>query len=79
MFVVNTSLRLNELMKDALTLITGKLDIQMKWNDTLMQKQLYTHGAQDKDFYLDMVMHIKMPWIIPLSIRIIIHNILMGH
>jgi len=37
MFVVNTSLRLNELMKDALTLITGKLDIQMKWNDTLMQ------------------------------------------
>lgn len=61
MFVVNTSLRLNELMKDAFTLITGKLHIQMKWNDNLMQRQLYTHGAQDRDFYLDMVMQIKMP------------------
>ena len=61
MFVVNTSLWLYELMKEAFTLITDKFHIQMKWNDTLMQKQLYTHGAQDKDFYLDMVMHIKMP------------------
>lgn len=48
-------------MKEAFTLITSKLHIQMKWNDTLMQCQLYTHGAQDRDFYLDMVMHIKMP------------------
>ena len=59
--MVNTSLRFNELMKEAFTLITSKLHIQMKWNDNLMQCQLYTHGAQDKDFYLDMVMHIKMP------------------
>ena len=53
--------RLYQLMKEAFTLITGKLHIQMKWNDNLTKKQLYAHGAQDRDFYLDSVMHITKP------------------
>ena len=53
--------RLCQLMKEAFTLITGKLHIQMKWNDNLTKGLLYAHGAQDRDFYLDSVMHITKP------------------
>ena len=49
------------LMKEVFTLITGKLHIKMKWNDNLTKRQLYAHGAQDRDFYLDSVMHITKP------------------
>jgi len=47
--------RLNQLMKEAFNEVTKKARIKVKFNQNLTKKQLYVHGAQDRDWYLRMV------------------------
>ena len=46
--------RLNQLMKEAFREITTKARIKVKFNQNLTKTQLYAHGAQDRDWFLDM-------------------------
>jgi hypothetical protein len=46
--------RLNQLMKEAFNEVTKKARIKVKFNQNLTKKQLYAHGAQDRDWFLDM-------------------------
>ena len=46
--------RLNQLMKEAFNEVTKKARIKVKFNQNLTKKQLYVHGAQDRDWFLDM-------------------------
>ena len=46
--------RLNQLMKEAFNEVTKKARIKVKLNQNLTKKQLYVHGAQDRDWFLDM-------------------------
>jgi hypothetical protein len=45
--------RLNQLMKEAFEDVTNKVGIEVKFNQNLTKKQLYAHGAQDRDWFLD--------------------------
>ena len=47
--------RLLQLMKEAFEHVTHKTGIKAKFNDNLTKKQLYAHGAQDRNWFLDMV------------------------
>jgi len=47
--------RLLQLMKEAFEHVTHKTSIKAKFNDNLTKKQLYAHGAQDRNWFLDMV------------------------
>ena len=47
--------RLLRLMKEAFKRVTKKESIKAKFNDNLTKKQLYAHGAQDRNWFLDMV------------------------
>ena len=46
--------RLNQLMKEAFNEVTKKARIKVKFNQNLTKTQLYAHGAQDRDWFLDM-------------------------
>ena len=46
--------RLNQLMKEAFNEVTKKARIKVKFNQNLTKKQLYAHGAQDRDWFMDM-------------------------
>ena len=46
--------RLLQLMKEAFEHVTYKTGIKAKLNDNLTKKQLYAHGAQDRNWFLDM-------------------------
>ena len=45
--------RLDQLMKEAFNEVTKKARIKVKFNQNLTQTQLYAHGAQDRDWFLD--------------------------
>ena len=47
--------RLLQLMEEAFKRVTKKKGIKAKFNDNLTKKQLYAHGAQDRNWFLDMV------------------------
>ena len=47
--------RLLQLMKEAFEHVTYKTGIKAKFNDNLTKKQLYAHGAQDRNWFLDMI------------------------
>ena len=47
--------RLLQLMKEAFEHVTYKTGIKAKFNTNLTKKQLYAHGAQDRNWFLDMV------------------------
>ena len=47
--------RLLRLMKEAFKRVTKKKGIKAKFNDNLTKKQLYAHGAQDRNWFLDMI------------------------
>ncbi len=47
--------RLNKLMKGAFTEITHKVRVKFKFNENLTKQQLYSHGAQDRNWFLDMI------------------------
>ena len=47
--------RLNKLMKEAFTEITHKVRVKVKFNKNLTKQQLYSHGAQDRNWFLDMI------------------------
>jgi hypothetical protein len=46
--------RLNQLMKEAFNEVTKKARIKVKFNQNLTKTQLYAHGAQYRDWFLDM-------------------------
>jgi hypothetical protein len=45
---------LNQLMKEAFNEVTKKARIKVKFNQNLTKAQLYAHGAQNRDWFLDM-------------------------
>ena len=47
--------RLLRLMTEAFEHVTYKTGIKAKFNDTLTKKQLYAHGSQDRNWFLDMI------------------------
>ena len=47
--------RLLQLMKKAFEHVTHQSGIKAKFNDNLTKKQLYAHGAQDRNWFLDMI------------------------
>ena len=47
--------RLLQLMREAFKRVTKKKGIKAKFSDNLTKKRLYSHGAQDKNWFLDMV------------------------
>jgi len=47
--------RLLQLMKEAFKRVTKKKGIKAKFNDNLTKRQLYAHGAQDRNWFLDMI------------------------
>ena len=51
--------RLLRLMKEAFEHVTHKTGIKAKFNDNLTKKQLYAHGAQDRNWFLDMVSFLR--------------------
>ena len=46
--------RLNQLMEEAFNEVTDKARIKVKFNQNLTKTQLYAHGVQDRDWFLDM-------------------------
>ena len=48
-------------MKEAFEYVTGKVNIKAKFNQNLTKKQLYGHGAQDRNWLLDMIASIRKP------------------
>ena len=42
-------------MKEAFEHVTYRTGIKAKFNDNLTKKQLYANGAQDRNWFLDMV------------------------
>ena len=47
--------RLLQLMKEAFEHVTYRTGIKAKFNDNLTKKQFYAHGAQDRNWFLDMI------------------------
>jgi hypothetical protein len=47
--------RLYAAMKEGYQLVTNKLGIKAKFNENITKTQLYAHGAQDRNWFLDMV------------------------
>ena len=46
--------RLHALMKEAFNSVTKQTRIKVKFNENLTKSQLYMHGAQDRNWFLDM-------------------------
>jgi len=53
--------RLNQLMREAFAEITSSRNIKVKYNRNLTKRQLYAHGAQDRNWLLDMIASMKSP------------------
>ncbi len=53
--------RLHRLMKEAFEYVTNKKKIKAKWNANLTKAQLYAHGANDRNWFLDMIEVIRKP------------------
>ena len=53
--------RLYSLMKEAFKYVTGQVNIKAKFNQNLTKKQLYDHGAQDRNWFLEMIASIRKP------------------
>ena len=51
--------RLLQLMKKAFEHVTYQSGIKAKFNNNLTKKQLYAHGAQDRNWFLDMVFFVN--------------------
>ena len=51
--------RLLRLMKEAFEHVTYRTGIKAKFNDNLTKKQLHTHAAQDRNWFLDMVSFLR--------------------
>ena len=51
--------RLLQLMKEAFERVTYQTGIKAKFNANLTKKQLYAHGAQDRDWFLDMLSFVQ--------------------
>ena len=51
--------RLLQLMKEAFKKVTKKKGVKAKFNDNLTKKQFFAHGAQDRNWFLDMVSFIN--------------------
>ena len=47
--------RLYAAMKEGYQLVTNKLGIKAKYNENITKTQLYAHGAQDRNWFLDMI------------------------
>ena len=47
--------RLLQLMKEAFEHVTYRTGIKAKFNANLTKKQLYANGAQDRNWFLDMI------------------------
>ena len=47
--------RLYAVMKEGYQLVTNKLGIKAKFNENITKTQLYAHGAQDRNWFLDMI------------------------
>ena len=52
-------LTINQLMKEEFEQVTYKIGIKVKFNENLTQKQLYIHGAQDRNWFLDMLSFVQ--------------------
>lgn len=50
---------LNRLMKEAFNEVTNSLVIKVKYNENLTKTQLYAHGAQDRNWFLDMIGYLR--------------------
>ena len=50
---------LNRLMKEAFNEVTNSLGIKVKYNGNLTKTQLYAHGAQDRNWFLDMIEYVR--------------------
>ena len=50
---------LNRLMKEAFNKVTNSLGVKVKYNENLTKTQLYTHGAQDRNWFLDMIDYLR--------------------
>ena len=50
---------LNRLMKEAFNEVTNSLGIKVKYNENLIKTQLYAHGAQDRNWFLDMIEYVR--------------------
>jgi hypothetical protein len=46
-------------MKEAFKRVTKKKGIKAKFNANLTKKQLYAHGAQDRNWFLDMLSFVQ--------------------
>ena len=51
--------RLLQLMREAFKRVTKKKGIKAKFSDNLTKKQLYANGAQDRNWFLDMISFIN--------------------
>ena len=51
--------RLNQLMKEAFEQVTYKVGIKVKFNENLTKQQLYVHGANDRNWLLDMLSFVQ--------------------
>ena len=54
--------RLNQLMREAFAEITQSRRIKVKYNRNLTKRQLYIHGAQDRNWFLDMIASMRSPY-----------------
>ena len=50
--------RLYAAMKEGYQLVTNKLGIKAKFNENIIKTQLYAHGAQDRNWFLDMIAYV---------------------
>ena len=51
--------RLKQVMQEAFERETYKVNIKAKFNENLTKKQLYVHGAQDRNWFLDMLSFVQ--------------------
>jgi hypothetical protein len=51
--------RLKQVMQEAFERETYKVNIKVKFNENLTKKQLYVHGAQDRNWFLDMLSFVQ--------------------
>ena len=50
---------LNRLMKEAFNEVTNSLGVKVKYNENLTKTQLYAHGTQDRNWFLDMIDYLR--------------------
>lgn len=53
--------RLNQLMKEAFEYVTHKVGVMTKFNENLTKTQLYAHGTNERNWFLDMISIVTEP------------------